>query len=48
MGQGPPEIVVEDPATGEELARLAEDGPEAVDAAARGARAAFEGPWSAR
>jgi aldehyde dehydrogenase (NAD+) len=47
LGQGPPEIVVEDPATGEELARLPEDGPEAVDAAARAARAAFEGPWGA-
>jgi len=47
MGQGPPEIVVEDPATGEELARLPEDGPEAVDAAARAAREAFDGPWGA-
>jgi aldehyde dehydrogenase (NAD+) len=40
-------IVVEDPATGEELARLAEAGPREVDAAARAARAAFEGDWGA-
>jgi aldehyde dehydrogenase (NAD+) len=43
-GDGPA-IVVEDPATGDELARLPEAGPADVDAAARAARAAFEGEW---
>ena len=41
------QIVVEDPATGEEIARLAEAGPREVDAAARAARAAFDGEWGA-
>jgi acyl-CoA reductase-like NAD-dependent aldehyde dehydrogenase len=40
-----PRVVVENPATGEDLLRLAEAGPEAVDAAARAAQAAFEGDW---
>jgi aldehyde dehydrogenase (NAD+) len=42
-----PHLVVADPASGEELLRLAEAGPEAVDAAVRAARAAFEGEWGA-
>ena len=33
-------------ATGEEIARLAQGGPEDVDRAVRAARDAFEGPWS--
>jgi aldehyde dehydrogenase (NAD+) len=41
------ELVVEDPATGRELARLAECRPETVDAAARAAQAAFDGDWGA-
>jgi len=45
-GDGP-ELVVEDPATGRELARIAEAGAGTVDAAARAARAAFEGEWGA-
>src|SRR4051794_20561463 len=43
-GEGP-EIVVEDPASGRELARIAEAGPATVDAAARAAQAAFDGEW---
>ncbi len=39
------ELIVEDPATGGELARVAEAGADAVDAAARAAQAAFEGDW---
>lgn len=39
------ELVVEDPATGAELVRLAEAGAAQVDAAARTAQAAFEGDW---
>lgn len=35
-----------DPATGLELARVADSGPEDVDDAVRSARAAFDGPWS--
>jgi betaine-aldehyde dehydrogenase len=34
-----------DPATGATLARVAQAGPEDVDAAVRAAHAAFEGPW---
>lgn len=33
------------PSTGEELARIAQGGPEDVDAAVIAARAAFDGPW---
>jgi aldehyde dehydrogenase (NAD+) len=35
-----------DPATAQQVADLAEGGPEDVDRAVRAARAAFEGPWS--
>jgi len=41
------ELMVEDPASGRELARLAECGPETVDAAVSAARAAFDGEWGA-
>ena len=40
-----PHVVVENPATGEDLLRLAEAGPEAVGAAVRAAQAAFAGDW---
>ena len=43
-GDGP-ELVVEDPATGRELTRLAEAGPATVDAAANAAAIAYEGAW---
>ena len=45
-GDGP-ELAVEDPASGREIARFAEGGPETVDAAARAAQAAFDGEWGA-
>ena len=46
-GDGTTTLEVEDPATGEVIARLAEAGPGLVDTAARSARAAYEGAWGA-
>src|SRR5579862_6641357 len=39
-------FTVENPATGEIIARAAAGGPEDVDLAVKAARRAFEGPWS--
>ena len=46
-GDGTTTLEVEDPATGEVIARLAEAGPGLVDTAARSARTAYEGAWGA-